>query len=194
MGKVKRAAIICTILGVFLLGGSAAIMASTISGFTARSTENRFSAHVTSSTAYILLSDSNEFREEQVSETFIANEVTYEGDIKFAGNLNVYNASDMPVRLMFKYEDPNGQVNELADDFYVQMRRVYKDGYEIVYSGTLADYVEESFSPFSELPANQEAYYEMYVGLERQFTPEDTETEIEFNFVVNADIPIPVEG
>lgn len=189
MRKAKNIAIICTILGMFLFGGGAAIVIADISGFIARSTGNRLSAHVTSSDNFILLSDDDEVRQSDISNTFVADEVTYEGDIKYAGYLNVYNAYDTAAGLMFRYEDPEGQINDLADDFYVQMRKISSDGYQIVYSGTLGDFVEDTWENEALLSPHQEVRYEMYVGLMRPFTIDDLETDIEFNFVVLGDVP-----
>jgi hypothetical protein len=192
--KLKKLAIITTIIGVGLLGGGVGVFAD--AWVAAESTNNTFIAKVYAQNpdGDILISDVDELNQTSVSESFYAMEVSAE-EFTYAGFVTIKNNSDEVQVINLLHQVANEWDEQLCEDYIVRVERVYSDstyqlqdtsgpGDTAVYEGPLSD-LGEVGDALGLLNPNQYATYHFSVMTARQFVEEEP-SELNFNIIVTA--------
>ena len=178
--RIKKLAIVCTLIGTMLFGASVAVFAD-ISLF-AKSEGNQFNALVgTNPEEGLLLSDYDEYWAGVIHDTFYGENLSPYGDLTYVGTMNVWNTTADDVRVMLSYGAGEGQGSSLAYDFEILIIKRTGDTTEEMYQGPLGDLLGQYVGT---LEAGGEGQYEMYAGTTRLFSPDETETSIDFNINV----------
>jgi len=176
--KAKKLAVICTILGVFLLGGGVSVLASAL--FNSLSTNNYFKASKVEASGCegLLLSDNDEFRKISISNTFQVEDITT--SYKLAGELKVINVTTNDLSLSIMYENPDGGHTTLSEDFNVKIRDLNLD--KLVYEGPMNKL--GSGDIIGTLSSMEEHIYQFEVKTNREFTDLDSQDQLNFNLQV----------